>query len=726
MFPVSHKTVFVLDHSSYFAQPCGEKMNYDMYSRNKAPPMGVIPAAHINKPLWTCSVECLFEYMRIVFDIYPTNKLIRVVVGGQSLNSWAHKEMNMNQLAVGLANVGPPFLERGGGSGGGGGGGGSLGGSEDEEYSAVTGLNKAVEALCQVSPAQEGYMAGEAHEDTPLVNKGRIICFTHLKSEGHVRSMEECVVETVNQQNKLAAASESVIPINHVEVIFIHITPVKEPPYISERPKREVSSEVTCELHVTQSGTHLYYKMIELVQKHYDLASTTVTGIPMKEEQNAQSSANYDVELLHPAVVHSDLIRQHQEQAETTVVIPSREGLPPTITLKWCTPKSNVVELHHCTGSYRITPVDVNSRPSACLTNFLLSGRAVMLEQPRKTGVKVISHMLASHGGEIFIHILPTGRSILEDPPSISEGCGGRVTDYRITDFGDFMKEHKLVPAPPGFAADLGVKPFQKALDRLERSSRFWPIVITESILGNLQMSIGPLQSLLVKEELTDDEVLECKKAVYGVVSMESKNEALPVSAVGSRGKGPKREEQYRQLWGELENLVRAYSDTSPQHAKVLECVLECKKPGPPGDDPHLSMPKVSDSKPPAEERGDGAQAEQGWKDLDRFQKMTEREKQELHKGDKVISPPPPKKSRTEELLMKPGGQNLLSMWASRLKTLHNKRHAEFAGRVDYPDTLKAKLYVHLEEEENGDQKPDIKSLGNQSKSSDMKPVQGR
>lgn len=25
-----------------------------------------------------------------------------------------------------------------------------------------------------------------------------------------------------------------------------------------------------------------------------------------------------------------------------------------------------------------------------------------------------------------------SGRSFLEDPPSISEGCGGRVTDYRI------------------------------------------------------------------------------------------------------------------------------------------------------------------------------------------------------------------------------------------------------------------------------------------------------
>lgn len=56
-----------------------------------------------------------------------------------------------------------------------------------------------------------------------------------------------------------------------------------------------------------------------------------------------------------------------------------------------------------------------------------------MLEMPRKAGGKMISHLLAAHGGEIFIHTLVTARSVLEDPPSISEGCGGRVTDYRIT-----------------------------------------------------------------------------------------------------------------------------------------------------------------------------------------------------------------------------------------------------------------------------------------------------
>lgn len=36
-------------------------------------------------------------------------------------------------------------------------------------------------------------------------------------------------------------------------------------------------------------------------------------------------------------------------------------------------------ELHYCTGAYRISPVDVNSRPSSCLTNFLLNGLCASL-----------------------------------------------------------------------------------------------------------------------------------------------------------------------------------------------------------------------------------------------------------------------------------------------------------------------------------------------------------
>jgi len=56
-----------------------------------------------------------------------------------------------------------------------------------------------------------------------------------------------------------------------------------------------------------------------------------------------------------------------------------------------------------------------------------------MLEMPHKEGGKIISHMVAAHGGEIFVHTFVTARSMLKDPPSISEDCGGSVTDYRFT-----------------------------------------------------------------------------------------------------------------------------------------------------------------------------------------------------------------------------------------------------------------------------------------------------
>ena len=68
----------------------------------------------------------------------------------------------------------------------------------------------------------------------------------------------------------------------------------------------------------------------------------------MKEEQNASSSANYDVELLHPADAHSDL------GVSDGLTVNDKDGVRSTaVTLKWCTPKTNIVELHQCMGAYR-------------------------------------------------------------------------------------------------------------------------------------------------------------------------------------------------------------------------------------------------------------------------------------------------------------------------------------------------------------------------------------
>lgn len=154
---------------------------------------------------------------------------------------------------------------------------------------------------------------------------------------------------------------------------------------------------------------------------------------------------------------------------------------------------------------HRITPVDVNSRPSLCLINFLLNGRSVMLEMIKKSGGKITSHLLASHGGEIFIHTLSTARynsiiiqgdlkaeilylcrSILEDPPAISDGCGGRITDYRIPDFGSLIHQNKLMPLKNASASN-AENTIARMKARLNRLTKYWPLTISSTLIFNLK-----------------------------------------------------------------------------------------------------------------------------------------------------------------------------------------------------------------------------------------------
>lgn len=80
MFPVTHKTVFVLDRSPCFNKSSRQSIEYDVVMKGKTP--GIIPAAPISKTLWTCSVEAMLEYMRIVYDIFPEDKLVGISYTG--------------------------------------------------------------------------------------------------------------------------------------------------------------------------------------------------------------------------------------------------------------------------------------------------------------------------------------------------------------------------------------------------------------------------------------------------------------------------------------------------------------------------------------------------------------------------------------------------------------------------------------------------------------------
>ncbi|XP_078465657.1 integrator complex subunit 13 isoform X1 [Lampetra fluviatilis] len=698
MFGLSHKTALVLDHGVHMGESCKQSVELDVFTKSRAP--GLIPLAPVSKSLWTCAVESAVEYCRILYDIFPSRKLVRFIVSdseARSLNSWNQDEQSLQQISASLAMVGPPDPR-----------------SEPEYCSLLQGVMEAVEALCQCSELQHEARTSLLERAERVSNRGRILAITSLRGDSHVRMLEEAVQEAIQEHNKLAAGSDSLMPIQQCELVLVHTHPISDESCVSEHRKRELSPILSSEVYSVRAGRYLPAKLTTLVQQHFNLASTTITNIPMKEEQHANTSANYDVELLHHCDAHAELFklgewRPHACARDLSALTPGssggREGVTKeTVTLKWCTPRTNSIELHYCTGAFRISPVDVNSRPSSCLTNFLLNGRSVMLEQPRKSGTKVIGHMLCSHGGEIFLHVLSSSRSTLEDPPSISEGCGGRVTDYRITDFGEFMKENRLAPVP-GPLPRAGETPLDRARAQLERHTRYWPMIISQTTIFNMQ-AVVPLANLVVRASLMEDDVLECQKVVYHLVEMERKSDPLPISTAGTRGKGPKRDEQYRLMWNELETLVRAHAGDSPGHQRVLDCLLACRSSKPTEED---ERKKGKRKKEEREERAERSGLRDPDAETDRFRERSG-DKEEAAEPELIKDSPdspepvPSKRPRLSSDDAKPldkarGPVSLLSMWTSRMDALHARKHQEFAGRLVTGAGGRAELYCHLKED---------------------------
>lgn len=84
----------------------------------------------------------------------------------------------------------------------------------------------------------------------------------------------------------------------------------------------------------------------------------------------------------------------------------------------------------------------------------------------------------------LCVKIIMVCRSVLEDPPSVSEGCGGRVTDYRIPDFGMLIKQNSLLPVK---VKQAGENPLDKVKERLNRQTKYWPLTISSTLIFNLK-----------------------------------------------------------------------------------------------------------------------------------------------------------------------------------------------------------------------------------------------
>lgn len=75
MSETNHKTVFVLDHTQYFGISSENLIDLDFVKSKVSAGTSLPP---ISKSLWTSSVEAAVEYCRIVWDLFPTGKLVGI------------------------------------------------------------------------------------------------------------------------------------------------------------------------------------------------------------------------------------------------------------------------------------------------------------------------------------------------------------------------------------------------------------------------------------------------------------------------------------------------------------------------------------------------------------------------------------------------------------------------------------------------------------------------
>lgn len=432
---------------------------------------------------------------------------------------------------------------------------------QTSDYTVIHGLRAAIEALAEPTFFQKEYM--QKNELSRVSNRGRVICITSARDNPSMNSLEKIFHQVLIQQNSISAKSDQLLNIDFCHLVIINLYPSKES-LVTTRVPQELSPILRSEIHSHPSGK-LPRVLMNLILKHYNLASTTVTNIPMKEEANSSSSANYDVEIFHEKKSHSVFLA-----AELPKNLVTQEGFEyETVPLKWSTPRAGASEMQHCLVQNRITPVDVTSRPSSCLINFLLSGRSVLLEMPKKSGGKITSHLLSAHGGEIFIHSLNTSRSVLEDCPSISEGVGGKIVNYRIPDLVLATAQQRLVPLKMKYPDEnLG-----KVRAKIGKKMAYFPVTFNSTIVYNIRQYVEPILLMTQKEDLTEEEVLACQQCIYTLVGVEARHDLV---LNNQRIKGNKKEDQYRLMWNELEVIV-GMNGKSNGHKAILQCIRKVR-----------------------------------------------------------------------------------------------------------------------------------------------------
>ncbi|CAH8846461.1 unnamed protein product [Trichobilharzia szidati] len=465
------------------------------------------------------------------------------------------------------------------------------------DFKSLPGLSSACHLLQMLTPHQK--------ENQCTDNKGRVVVLS-MSMSNQISSWIPDILATLE---KPVDAPECVA-VTSSEWIFIDLFPSSEFSMEANEvyPKRiqlpdHLSSNVQHHFYyhkLQATSQELYQGLMRLAESHYNLSSTLVQDIPMKEEANVNSgSSMYGVELLHRTEVH-DLLKCAglfeklliRTQSETDKS-PSRpnSGFSRTLGIKWVTPKTSDANfLRFAVATYRVTVADVCHRASTCLSQFVLSGRSVALAHridcPSRVLPKHINILsscstdeallLTCHGSVMYIHVLATIFPICH-PQNIplKPDLNLQSMDYRTQAFID----HILSPsrlAPASARLNYSVLPKERARQHIERQTRYWPLMESQTLLGKNKLA-GPIFEHLPKEYLEPNEVSACEEAVVNILNSikqyvclsDSKKTASKRGPSGTLPVAPTLQAEAIALATEFDYILSLYSDLSAEHEQI-------------------------------------------------------------------------------------------------------------------------------------------------------------
>lgn len=134
------------------------------------------------------------------------------------------------------------------------------------------------------------------------------------------------------------------------------------------------------------------------------------------------------------------------------------------------------------------------------------------------------------------------------------------------------MLQQRLVPLKIKYPDEnLG-----KTRAKIAKMTKYWPLTFNSSVVYNIRQYVEPILVLTTKEDLTEEEVLQCQQCIYQLVGIEARHE-LTLNSQRIKGK---KDDQYRLMWNELEVIV-GLNGKSAGHKAVLQCIRKVRTQSP-------------------------------------------------------------------------------------------------------------------------------------------------